>query len=316
MISETGAGGRTDVAGGLRATITALLPGLRASDAKVLRLALEDPGFVQSATTGELAARAGVAPATIVRAARAAGFAGFSDLKRALVHDLALRPGEAPPEALTEKSTVDDICELVLTSHADSISATRATIDPRELSRAAALLATADTILVFGVGTSAAPAADAAYRWTAIGCRVHAPHDARTAQLHARLLPPDSALVVISHSGQSAETLTVADDAAGAGASVVAITSFASSPLAERADAVLVAGGPDLGLHMAASSSRLAHLAVVDILHAAISLADLPRARHAIGAAADITESHSLVVADPPLRNRQTSTGGGRVDRG
>lgn len=280
------------MADGLRATITALMPGLRASDAKVLRLVLDDSAFVQSATTGEVAERAEVSPATVVRAARAAGFEGFGDLKRALVRDLALRPGGAPPEALTEKSTVGEIAELVLTSHANSISATRATIDPEELGRAAGLLAAADTILAFGVGTSAAPAADAAYRWTAIGRRVHAPRDSRTAQLQARLLPRGSAAVVISHSGQSAETLAVADAASHAGASIVAITSFASSPLADRATAVLVAGGPDLGLHMAASSSRLAHLAVVDILHAAISLADLPRTRHAIGVTSDISRAN------------------------
>lgn len=291
MVSK---GERVDVAGGLRATITALMPGLRSSDAKVLRLVLEDSAFVQSATTSEVAERAGVSPATIVRAARAAGFDGFGDLKRALVHDLALRPGEAPPEALTEKSTVREISELVLTSHANSISATRATVDPEELGRAVTLLAAADTILVFGVGTSAAPAADAAYRWTAIGARVQAPRDGHTAQLQARLLPPGSAVVVVSHSGRSTETLAVADAAAGVGASIVAITSFAASPLAERADAILVAGGPDLGLHMAASSSRLAHLAVVDILHAAISLANLPRARQAISAAAEIAEAYSL----------------------
>ena len=287
MVSE-------NVAGGLRAAITALMPGLRASDAKVLRLVLDDAAFVQSATTNEVAERAGVSPATIVRAARAAGFAGFGDLKRALVTDIALRAGTEPPSALTESSTVDDVCELVLSSHANSIGATRATLDPEQLRQAVELLAGADTLLVFGVGTSAAPAADAAYRWTAIGCRTHAPRDARTGQLQARLLPPGSAVVVISNSGESAETLAVADAGASAGAGVVAITSFATSPLAQRATAVLVAGGPDLGLHMAASSSRLAHLAVVDILHAAISLADLPRARRAIGIANDISGEYSF----------------------
>ena len=286
MVSE-------NVAGGLRATITALMPGLRVSDAKVLRLVLADAAFVQSATTNEVAERAGVSPATIVRAARAAGFEGFGDLKRALLTDLALHAGTEPPDALTESSTVDDVSELVLTSHAASIGATRATLDPAQLRTAVRLLAGADTIMVFGVGTSAAPAADAAYRWTAIGCHAHAPRDSRTAQLQARLLPPGSALVAVSNSGQSAETLAVADAAAAAGASIVAITSFASSPLAERATALLVAGGPDLGLHMAASSSRLAHLAVVDILHAAISLANLPRARHAIAIANDISGEYS-----------------------
>ncbi|MFC9437591.1 MurR/RpiR family transcriptional regulator [Nocardia sp. NPDC057030] len=270
------------------------MPGLRPSDAKVLRLVLSDAAFVQSATTNEVAERAGVSPATIVRAARAAGFQGFGELKHALVKDLALRPDSGPPEKLTDRSTVDEICELVLTSHADSISAARATLDTEAIGRAAALLTPADTILVFGVGTSAASAADAAYRWTAIGYRVSAPRDVRTAQLQARLLNPNSTLVAISHSGHSAETLSVVDAAASAGASIVAITSFASSPLADRATALLVAGGPDLGLHMAAASSRLAHLAVVDILHAAISLANLPRARRALDIAAEITETRSL----------------------
>jgi DNA-binding MurR/RpiR family transcriptional regulator len=281
------------IPGGLHATVTALLPGLRPSDAKVMRLVLTDSAFVQAATTNEVAARAGVSPATVVRAARAAGFDGFGELKRALVQDLALRPGAAPPDELTVESTVDEITELVLRSHASSIGATRATVDPSALRHAVELLTRAENVVVFGVGTSAAPAADAAYRWTAIGCRVSAPHDARTAQLQARLLTPNSALVAISHSGRSEETLSVVDAARQAGAGVVAITSFASSPLAGRATALLVAGGPDLGLHMAPSSSRLAHLAVVDILHAAISLADPPRSRRALEAAADIFATRS-----------------------
>jgi RpiR family carbohydrate utilization transcriptional regulator len=281
------------IPGGLHATIAALLPGLRPSDAKVMRLVLTDSAFVQAATTNEVAERAGVSPATIVRAARAAGFDGFGELKRALVQDLALRPGATPPDELSGESTVDDITELVLSSHASSIGATRATVDPPALGHAVELLTRAESIVVFGVGTSAAPAADAAYRWTAIGCRVSAPHDARTAQLQARLLTTHSTLVAISHSGRSEETLSVVDAARQAGASVVAITSFASSPLAGRATALLVAGGPDLGLHMAPSSSRLAHLAVVDILHAAISLADPPRTRRALEAAADISATKS-----------------------
>lgn len=281
------------IPGGLHATIATRLPGLRPSDAKVMELVLTDPAFVQAAATNEVAERAGVSPATIVRAARAVGFDGFGELKRALVQDLALQPTAAPPDELTTESTVDEITELVLSSHAGSIGATRATLDPSQLHRAATLLASAEAIVVFGVGTSAAPAADAAYRWTAIGCRVSAPHDARTAQLQARLLTPGSTLVAISHSGRSEETLSVVDAAHQAGADVVAITSFATSPLAGRATTLLVAGGPDLGLHMAPSSSRLAHLAVVDILHAAISLADPPRTRRALEAAAGISATSS-----------------------
>lgn len=83
------------------------------------------------------------------------------------------------------------------------------------------------------------------------------------------------------------------DAASSACARIVAITSFTSSPLADRADALLVAGGPDLGLHMAASSSRLAHLAVVDVLHAGIALAELPRTKRALQITAEISEDNT-----------------------
>ncbi|MBB5967725.1 hypothetical protein [Planomonospora venezuelensis] len=55
-----------------------------------------------------------------------------------------------------------------------------------------------------------------------------------------------------------------------------------------------MAGGPDLGFQMAASSSRLAHLAVVDILHAAIGLSAPARSHVAMRAAADLTGANSI----------------------
>jgi DNA-binding MurR/RpiR family transcriptional regulator len=298
MVSNVGRRGTGEtvsgVPGGLRAVIAALVPGLRPSDAKVLRLVLDDPAFVQSATTDEVARRAGVSPATVVRAARSSGFQGFSELKLALAQAAVHETNTEAPTPLAGDSTVEHICEAVLASHAGSIRSARATLDADALRRAVSLLSSAREIVVFGVGTSAAPAIDAAYRWTTIGCRAQAPRDTRSAQLQARQLDRHDVLVAISHTGASTETLAVVGAATAAGASVITITSFAASPLAERADALLVAGGPDLGLHMAASSSRLAHLAVVDVLHAGVGLADLRRTRHALDLTMEITEARSV----------------------
>jgi DNA-binding MurR/RpiR family transcriptional regulator len=275
---------------GLQASIAALVPGLRPSDAKMMRVVLDDPGFVQSATTEEMACRAGVSPATVVRAARAAGFSGIGELKLALARASGADDSPARSSKLDGDATVDEICETVLGSHADCVRSARATLGTSALSRAVSLLSAASEILVVGVGTSAAPAADAAYRWTTIGCRAQAPRDTRTATLKARLLDPNDVLVAISHTGNTAETLRAVDAATAAGAKVVAITSFVTSPLASRAHVVLVAGGPDLGMHMAAASSRLAHLAVIDVLHAGIGLADLARTLRALRLSAGNTE--------------------------
>ncbi|WP_249214470.1 MurR/RpiR family transcriptional regulator [Burkholderia cenocepacia] len=50
---------------------------LAASEAKVVDLLLTDPLFFGASTTAEVAARAGVSPPTVIRAARALGFSGF-----------------------------------------------------------------------------------------------------------------------------------------------------------------------------------------------------------------------------------------------
>lgn len=162
-----------------------------------MRLVLDEPAFVGSATTDQVAKRAGVSAATVVRAARAAGFGGFADLKLALAR--AAGAGSSPDQhaELTTKSTIDDVCAVVLASHGKSIHALPATLASAPLSRAVSLLKSARHILLFGVGTSAAPAADAAYRWTTIGCQAQAVPDTRTAQLQARLLTRDDVLVAI-----------------------------------------------------------------------------------------------------------------------
>ncbi|WP_416409901.1 MurR/RpiR family transcriptional regulator [Pseudomonas paraeruginosa] len=51
---------------------------LAASEAKVVDLLLTDPLFFGASTTAEVAARAGVSPPTVIRAARALGFSADS----------------------------------------------------------------------------------------------------------------------------------------------------------------------------------------------------------------------------------------------
>lgn len=290
---SSGPSSRPDVPGGVAAVIAAVTPALRPSDARVMQLVLNEPDFVRDATVDAVAKRAGVSPSTVVRACHAAGFGGFPSLKLALIREAA-QPATNASQALHADAELDEVCATVLASHADSIRSVHATLDSRQLEQAVQLLAAASHVLIVGVGTSAAPAADAAYRFTTIGCHAEAPADGRTRQLRASLLSASDVVLAISHTGRSAETLAAVDTAHATEAKIVAITSFSSSPLADRAHALLVAGGPDLGFQMAASSSRLAHLAVVDVLHAAVGLSVPTRSDAAMRATADITEANSI----------------------
>lgn len=266
---------------GLRAALQAQLPGLRRSDTALIRLALDDPTFLVSATTAEAAERAGVSPATVVRAARAVGYDGFGEFKLAIARASGGVSIFMPPQQLSEAATTAELQEAILHSHAASIAAIRSTLDAAALERAVRLLDTAGRVLVAGSGTSASVALDAAFRFTTIGLLAQASADHLSAMVVARLLTAADVLVAVSYTGVTPQTMDIVEAAKSAGASVVAVTSFTSSPLARTADVTLIAGGEDLGRQLAASSSRLAHLAVVDLLHAAVALADPDRTRRA-----------------------------------
>jgi DNA-binding MurR/RpiR family transcriptional regulator len=72
-----------------------------------------------------------------------------------------------------------------------------------------------------------------------------------------------------------------------AGAEVLALTSYARSPLTETATCALIAGGQDLVFGLETTASRLAHLAAVDALAQTLLALRGPRAEQALRLSAD-----------------------------
>jgi len=276
----------------IRTMSASLTPG----DARVAAAILNRPTDVIHMSVSELAERAGTAASTVVRACKSLGFKGFQDLKIRIAQEVG---AGGPPVSVGDQSTPGDgrpalIVRRVMDSAARALSEAPVTIDENEFERAVAAIAAAGRVLVAGVGTSWAPAQDAGYRFMMIGLQVQAPVDVRGQLLAARLLNKGDVLVVMSHTGASAETLEAAEAAQVAGSTVVAITSFARSALASHSNVVLVAGGHDLGFRLEAMLSRLTHLAVVDALYLAVAERLAEVAKPALDASAAITASHTI----------------------
>ena len=72
--------------------------------------------------------------------------------------------------------------------------------------------------------------------------------------------------IAFSHGGETTETLRALEVARDAGALAVAVTSAADSPVALAADVVLLTHAHESPFRMAAMSSRIAQLALVDVL--------------------------------------------------
>jgi glucokinase len=85
------------------------------------------------------------------------------------------------------------------------------------------------------------------------------------------VLAPDDVVIVVSHSGKVPELLEVMELAQARGAKVIAVTS-SQSPLARKADVVLMVDHSEDVATQMPMVSRILHLLVIDILAVGVAM--------------------------------------------
>ncbi|MDI9960434.1 MurR/RpiR family transcriptional regulator [Tessaracoccus sp. Y36] len=271
-------------------TVQARSAGLVASEAKVVDLVLEDPLFVGRSTTAQVAERAGVSAPSVVRAARAIGFSGFAELKLEIARARGTAEFFAPPHTLTSTDSTRTIIDTTARTGIDALTALSGAIDPDALDQAVSAICGAGQLLAYGAGPSATVAADVVFRLRSLGVRTSGVVDHESAMIAARLLDPGDVVVAVSSTGRTDMTVAIADAAATADATVIAITNQYGTPLTDVSAVALVVGGAPLTTQMAAAGSRLAQLVVVDALAAALALRDPDRVSRAERAGIDLPD--------------------------
>jgi RpiR family carbohydrate utilization transcriptional regulator len=291
-----GAAERRGSAGGVAGTHRAVLarirtlrPSLTPSEAAVAALTLARAAEVVGLGVAALARRAGVSTATVLRFSHTLGFAGFKDFKIAL----AVESGRSPAVLAEEIRDADppaQIARKVFQADMQAIGQTLELLDERAFNRAVGTLDTARRIEVYGIGSSAPIAVDAYYRLLRIGLPVGVVTDAHMQAVSASLLRKGDVALVISHTGRTRETLTAAEQARAAGATVIALTSFQRSPVTRIAHVVLVTASAETAFRVEAMASRIAHLSVIDALYVALATRRRHDALEALGRTSAIIE--------------------------
>jgi RpiR family carbohydrate utilization transcriptional regulator len=252
--------------------VRAYLPSLRSADARVAKVMLEQPHLVISRSAAEVADMANTSGATVVRCAQRLGFKGFHDLRVALASELAAAQDLSHMGNCDEPDDPDAaLLRQVTSAGAAMVRDAAALVDIEAFRAAADAVSKARRILFVGVGTSAPLCHDAAFRLTLLGLEAHAPADVQVQHVKAQLLDQGDVCVTVSWTGQTRESLTATRSAARSGATTIAITSFARSALTELVDHTLVAGTRDVSVQLHALTSRLALLALLDSLLAAVA---------------------------------------------
>lgn len=279
--------------GSVVAHIRAALPNLTPRAQTIGQAVLDDPRAIIHLTVSDLAERTATSVASVVRFCQDIGLRGYADLKIRLAAD-AIPTEQTLHEGIGPTDDASTVLKKVLANSQAAVASAAETIDTDRFKSAVTVLSTASHVLCVGVGTSAPLAQDAGYRLRTIGLSAEAPPDGHVQHVAARLLKPGAVCLCFSHTGQTSESLMAAEAARDAGATTIAITSFYRSPLTELCDIVLVAGAKETDFRVEAVTSRIAHIAVFDALHAAVFMKDPKRAGDAQRVSAEALTRHRI----------------------
>lgn len=248
----------------LTQTISNELQAMRKSERKVGQFVLAQPDEVIRMRIVDLAQQAEVSEPTVVRFCRAVGCDGFQDFKLALAQQLASSPSIGQI-AVTDSDSTAEYSFKVFDSTVDSLLKVRDNLDLEMLDRAVQALCAAKRVEFYGFGASAAVAFDAQHRFFRLQLATAAYSDPHLQNMSATSLSPDDVVVAFSQSGRTKALLDSIALVKARGAKVIALAP-SQSPVADAATIpITIDVEEDIQIYTPLSS-RIAHLAVIDVL--------------------------------------------------
>lgn len=253
---------------------------------------LENPNDVPNMSIKMLANRSKTSEASIMRFCKTIGSTGYRDFIVNITSSLAISNDEQDEEkAFTDILPGDElplIIQKIAKYNEQSIKDTISVLDENEVTKAVKSLKNARRICFFGIGASSLVCTDAMQKFMRINMECFTWVDSHQQLAMATLLTKDDVAVLVSNSGNTLEILDILDIAKKQKATVISITRYSKSVLAEKSDIVLSIATPEITIRSGAMGSRIAMLTIVDILFSCVASADYNKIRKYLKSTRDI----------------------------
>lgn len=248
----------------LTQSISDTLSELRKSERKVADFVLKNPLKVIHMRIVDLAKEAAVSEPTVVRFCRAVGCEGFQDFKLALAQQLASSPSYGQI-AVTDTDSTREYTHKVFDSTVDTLLKVRERLVLENLDAAVAAICAAKRVEFYGFGASAAVAFDGQHKFFRLQITSSAYSDPHLQNMSASSLQANDVVIAISQSGRTQALLDSMELVQQAGGIVIGLAP-SNSPVARNATIPIeVDAKEDIQIYTPLSS-RIAHLAVIDVL--------------------------------------------------
>ena len=241
---------------------------LSKSEKKIALEVLNNPSKVINQSISSLALQSGVSLPTVNRFCKKLGFSGYPAFKIQIAQETTNTNSMLLDRFNVDKDT-PEIVKRVMSDIQSTVVSVGQNLDSKSIDTATNMLATAKSITFFGLGGSGPVALDAQHKFFRFGIPVVAHIDYINQRMIASMMREEDILVLISFTGRTAEIVQTAKVAKKNNVQTIALTSK-NSPLAKLSNVVLHIDAPlENNLHIP-MTSRLAHLAIIDILSATV----------------------------------------------
>jgi DNA-binding MurR/RpiR family transcriptional regulator len=258
-----------------------VVPRLAGNRRRVGEYVLNHAWQAQGLTISELAQQVGVAENSVSRFCHALGFAGYRDFSSALALALGRVIGAAysAPQSMADSPADRDDWTVLTDVFSIEIQCLRDTLtglDPTHWQAAVTAVRQAGRVLCVGMASTAPLAAMAAFRLNYVGIPAAWCSDPMEMLVQIGLLGPGDVALGISYTGHTARTVDALGLARQRRATAIGLTTVAGSLLAEAADIPLIIFGPNVALGHGQFAARVAGLAIIDALVAAVCTRTFP----------------------------------------
>ena len=187
--------------------IRMMLPEMTPAEVRITEILLEQAA-IEAVSIKEVARKAEISEAAVVKTAKRLGYAGFRELRAAL-QAYSEQPHADLHQDVEPEDTAETIIQKVFHTSIQALQETMAIIDVKGFKHAANLIQRAKQVDFYGLGGSAQIARDVAHKFLRIGLRCNVFDDTHMMAMSASLLGPGDVVIAFSHSGRSTGVLEI-----------------------------------------------------------------------------------------------------------
>lgn len=250
----------------LTAHIHSYYNNLSKADQAICDYLMSEMDAVPTMTIQEIAEQTNISTATISRFAKKIGFDSFQELKLAAHGTSAASEKTDFFSELSDEDSAKDILVKNFNNSVSSLNATLTLLSEKDLEQAMSYLLKAKSCGFFGLGSSNAVALIAYHKFLRMPLSNVYHQDFHYQQMLAAKLTAKDCAFVISHTGKNKDALRILEILQEHGVPVIAITSFANSPLANQADVALISAAEEVAFRPEAVTSTVSQISLMDAL--------------------------------------------------